>query len=76
MASNDPGPKKPELPDQGPVALLERIVRLPASNDQTPLRIACLLVLACVLGMTPMPFQVIGILTLVVLALSYGHLRK
>jgi len=76
MASNDPDKPKPEPPDSGPVAFLERIVRLPATNDQTPLRVVCLLVLALVLAATPMPFQVIGIVTLVVLALSLGYLRK
>jgi len=76
MASNDPDKPKPEPPDSGPVAFLERIVRLPARNDQTPLRVVCLLVLALVLAATPMPFQVIGIVTLVVLALSLGYLRK
>ena len=76
MASNDAARDPAKLPDSGPVAFLERIVRLPASNDQTPLRIACLFVLALVMAATPMPFQVIGIVTLVVLALSYGHVRK
>ena len=76
MASNDPDKPKPEPPDSGPVAFLERIVRLPARNDQTPLRVVCLLVLALVLAATPMPFQAIGIVTLVVLALSLGYLRK
>lgn len=76
MASNDPDKPKPEPPSTGPVAFLERIVRLPASNDQTPLRVVCVLVLGAVLAATPMPFQVIGIVTLVVLALSLGHLRK
>lgn len=76
MASNDAAREPPKLPDTGPVAFLERIVRLPATNDQTPLRIACLLVLAGVMATTPMPFQVIGIVTLVILALSWGHVRK
>jgi hypothetical protein len=75
MASNDAPITKPE-PESGPVAFLERIIRLPAVNDQTPLRIACLLVLALVMATTPMPFQVIGIVSLVILALSYGHVRK
>jgi len=38
--------------------------------------VVCLLVLALVLAATPMPFQAIGIVTLVVLALSLGYLRK
>jgi hypothetical protein len=75
MASNDPE-VRPEAPSTGPVAFLERIIRLPAVNDQNPLRIACLLILAGTMAMTPMPFQVIGIVTLVVLALSYGRIRK
>ncbi len=75
MASNDAPIEKPE-PSSGPVAFLERIIRLPAVNDQTPLRIACMLVLALVMATTPMPFQVIGIVSLVILALSYGHVRK
>jgi hypothetical protein len=75
MASNDPEVKV-EMPSTGPVAFLERIVRLPAANDQNPLRIACLLVMAGVMAFTPMPFQVIGFVTLVVLALSYGRIRK
>lgn len=75
MASND-AESRPELPNTGPVAFLERIVRLPATNDQNPLRIACLLVMACVLAFTPMPFQVIGFIALVVMALSYGRIRK
>lgn len=75
MASNDPEPVI-EQPSTGPVAFLERIVRLPAANDQTPLRIACMLVLAATLTFTPMPFQVIGFVTLVVLALSWGRIRR
>jgi hypothetical protein len=35
-----------------------------------------MLVLALVMATTPMPFQVIGIVSLVILALSYGHVRK
>ena len=67
---------RPEQPATGPVAFLERIVRLPAVNDQTPLRIACMLVIAATLAATPMPFQVIGFVALVVLALSWGRVRK
>jgi len=75
IASNDPEVRV-EPPASGPVAFLERIIRLPAANDQTPLRIACLLIMAGVMAFTPMPFQVIGILALVVTALSYGRIRK
>jgi hypothetical protein len=74
VASNDVvKPLVEPLPEMG---IIERIIRLPAANEQTPLRVVCLLVLAGVLAATPMPFQVIGIVTLVVLALSFGHLRK
>ena len=75
IASNDVE-RAPEQPSSGPVAFLERIIRLPAANDQTPLRIACLLIMAGVMAFTPMPFQVIGIVALVVMALSYGRIRK
>lgn len=75
MASNDPEVQV-EQPSTGPVAFLERIVRLPAQNDQTPWRVAYMLVIACVLAFTPMPFQVIGFVALLALALSYGRIRK
>ena len=73
MASNDPEPEEEPLPPSGPVAFLTRIVRLPASNDHTPLRIACVLILAGVLAFSPLPWSAIGFITLSVLALSLGR---
>lgn len=74
MASNDPAkPLAPALPE---VPLIERIIRIPAANEHTPLRVVCLLVLGLVMAATPMPFQAIGIVALVILAVSFGHLRK
>lgn len=75
MASNDAAKPKPQLPDTGPVAFLERIVRLPAANDHTPLRIVCVLLIVGALTFTPMPAQLVGLWALTVLALSLGRLR-
>lgn len=74
MASNDPEPKAEPEPDTGAVAFLTRIVRLPASNDQTPWRAVYLLVVAGVLAVTPIPFNAIGFVALVALALSLGRI--
>lgn len=75
MASNDPE-TEPERPDPtpGPVAFLTRIVHLPADNEQTPVRIACVLVLAFVLALTPFPYNALGFMALAVLALSLGRI--
>lgn len=74
MASNDPEPKEEPEPDTGAVAFLTRIVRLPASNDQTPWRAVYLLVVAAMLAVTPIPFNAIGFVALVALALSLGRI--
>lgn len=75
MASNDVQPKdEPKVPDSGPVAFLTRIVRIPASNEQTPLRVVCLLIVAAVMAVTPIPFNAIGYVALVVLAVSLGRI--
>jgi hypothetical protein len=76
MASNDPDKPKPEPPDSGPVAFIERIVRLPAANDYTPLRIICVLIIVLALTQSPMPMQLAGLWALVVLALSLGRLKR
>jgi hypothetical protein len=72
MASNDPEPKEIPPPDSGPVAFLTRIVRLPAQNDQTPFRVAYLLIIAATLAVTPIPFNAVGFIFLMALALSLG----
>jgi hypothetical protein len=77
MASNDAEPLNVVAtpPDTGPVAFLTKIVRLPAANDHTPLRIVCVLVLAVVLSITPQPWSAVGFATLVVLALSLARIH-
>jgi len=75
MASNDPEPvEEPVYPSQGPVAFLTRIVHMPAANEQTPLRIACVLLVALTLSATPFPWNAVGYGALVVLALSLGRI--
>jgi hypothetical protein len=74
MASNDPEPEEVPPPDTGAVAFLTRIVRLPASNDQTPWRAVYMLVVAATLSVTPIPFNAIGFVALVALALSLGRI--
>ena len=76
MASNDPEPKNdPAFPPQeGPVAFLTRLVHVPALNDQTPLRILCVLVLAVVMSFLPIPVNIIGYVALAILALSLGRI--
>jgi hypothetical protein len=74
MASNDPEPKEVPPPASGPVAFLTKIVRLPASNDQTPWRAAYLLGIALTLSVTPFPFNAIGIVCAIALALSLGRI--
>ena len=75
MASNDPE-TEPDRPDTtpGPVAFLTRIVHLPAANEQTPLRVLCVMVLALVLATTPVPYNALGFMTLAILALSLGRI--
>jgi hypothetical protein len=73
-ASNDPEPKEVEPPASGPVAFLTKIVRLPASNDQTPWRALYLLVIALTMAVTPFPFNAIGMVMCVALALSLGRI--
>jgi hypothetical protein len=75
MASNDPEPAEPEQPSTGPVAFLTRIVHAPSDTQQTPLRVACVIVLALVLAATPLPWNAIGYGILVVLALSLGRIN-
>ena len=75
MASNDPEPEEEPLPDTGAVAFLTRIVRLPARNDQTPLRAVYLCIVAATLAVTPIPFNAIGFVCLIALALSLGRIR-
>jgi len=74
LASNDPEPEEVPLPDVGAVAFLTRLVRLPASNDQTPWRVAYILVVALTMSVTPFPFNAIGFVALVCLALSLGRI--
>ena len=75
MASNDPEPKHdPVMPESGPVAFLTRLIHIPAANDQTPVRILCVLIVALVLAATPIPFNAVGYGALVVLALSLGRI--
>ena len=74
MASNDPEPKPIPLPDTGAVAFLTKIVRVPARTDQTPLRAVYLLVIAATLAVTPIPFNAIGFVFVVALALSLGRI--
>jgi len=77
MASNDPEPEEfpePKVPGAGPVAFLTRIVHMPAANEQTPLRIACVLLVALTLSATPFPWNAVGYGALVVLALSLGRI--
>jgi len=74
LASNDPIEVEPPPPDTGAVAFLTRIVHLPADNEQTPVRIVCVLVLAVVLALTPLPYSALGFVALAVLALSLGRI--
>jgi hypothetical protein len=74
MASNDEEPKEIPPPDVGAVAFLTRLVRVPARTDQTPLRVVCILVVALTLSVTPLPFNAIGLVALVALALSLGRI--
>jgi len=74
MASNDPEPTEPEPPKSGPVAFLTKVVRVPARTDQTPLRAVYLLVIAATLAVTPIPFNAIGFVAVVALALSLGRI--
>ena len=74
MASNDPVETEVEAPSAGPVAFLTRIVHMPADNEQTPVRIVCVLVLAVVLALTPIPYNALGFVALAVLALSLGRI--
>ena len=73
MASNDDEPKPPPLPDTGPIAYLTRIVHESARNDQTPVRVGLLLILAVTLASTPLPWSALGFASLILLALSLGH---
>jgi len=73
LASNDPEYVEP-IEDTGAVAFLTRIIHLPADNEQTPVRIACVLVLAVVLALTPLPYSALGFVALAVLALSLGRI--
>ncbi len=76
MASNDPEPlNEPVMPpSEGPVAFLTRLVHIPAANEQTPLRILCVLVLAVVMSFLPIPVNIIGYVALAILALSLGRI--
>jgi hypothetical protein len=56
------------------VAFLTRIVHIPAANDQTPLRVICVVVAALVMAATPIPWNAVGYGALVVLALSLGRI--
>jgi len=74
MASNDAEVVEP-IADTGAVAFLTRIVHMPASNEQTPVRIACVLVLAIVVALTPLPWSAVGFIALAILALSLGRIN-
>jgi hypothetical protein len=74
MASNDPEEPEVPLPDTGAVAFLTRIVHAPVQNEQTPLRVACIIVLAVVLALTPVPWTAVGFVALAILALSLGRI--
>jgi hypothetical protein len=76
MASNDPEPTPIEPPDNGAVAFLTRIVRIPGRNDQSPLRAVYLCIIAATLSVTPMPFNAVGFVFLVALALSLGRITE
>lgn len=78
MASNDPEPERDPVyvPESGPVAFLTRLVHIPAANDQTPLRIICVIVVGIALALTPIPFNVIGYSALIILALSLGRISN
>ena len=75
MASNDPETVVEAQSQNGTVAFLTRIVHLPASNEQTPVRIACVLVLAVVVALTPLPWSAVGFIALAILALSLGRIN-
>lgn len=74
MASNDAEPKEVAPPDSGPVTFLTQLLRVPARNDQTPLRIAYVLVVALTLSVTPFPANALGFVALIALALSLGRI--
>ena len=74
MASNDPEPEEVAPPDAGPVTFLTRLVRVPARTDQTPLRVAYVLVVALTLSVTPFPANALGYVALIALALSLGRI--
>jgi len=74
LASNDPEPEEVPPPNSGAVAFLTRVVRLPASTDQTPWRVVYIVAIALTLSLTPFPFNAIGFVALVCLALSLGRI--
>jgi hypothetical protein len=75
MASNDPEPDdEPKVPDQGPVAYLTRVIHDTATNDQTPIRVGLMILIALSLAATPIPWNGVGFASLVLLALSLGRI--
>ncbi len=74
MASNDAEPKEVAPPEAGPVAFLTRLYHVPARNDQTPLRVAYVVVVALTLSVTPFPANALGFVALIALALSLGRI--
>jgi hypothetical protein len=55
------------------VAYLTRIVHESARNDQTPIRVGLMLVIATALAVTPLPWNAVGYTALILLAVSFGH---
>ena len=74
MATDDAPPKEVPLPDSGPVAFLTRVIHDAAHNDQTPLRIGLIVLIALALAATPIPWNGVGFAALVLLALSLGRI--
>lgn len=75
MASNDPEPGNEVVaPASGPVAYLTRIIHEAATNDQTPVRVGLIVVIALALTATPFPWNGMGFVALVLLVVSLGHL--
>lgn len=74
MASNDDAAEpEPSTTDKA-FAVVERMIHAPAlPNAQTPIRVVALLVLTICVSLAPLPANVVGVVAVVVLALSLGH---
>jgi uncharacterized membrane protein len=74
LASNPEKEQPVEQPDTGPVATLIRLVHAPAKpNAQTPLRIVMLIAITVCLAFAPFPASLVGMLAVLIMALSLGH---